>query len=367
MSMPGSPASIGRTLAVLKRQDCVRQVARGDAMRVLFIGGTGNISTACTRRALEQGLEVFHLNRGSRPERVPAGVVTLQADIRDRDSVSRVLAGRSFGAVVNWLGFTPDQVEADVALFHGRTAQYVFISSASVYRKPLPHPVITESTPVGNPYWLYARNKIACEAVLERAGAADGFPCTVVRPSHTYDDGWIPSGFGSRDYTVARRMLEGRAIVVHGDGQSLWTLTHASDFARGFVGLLGNPAAVGQTFHITADESLTWDAIYGAIGAALGVEPRLVHVPSEFIAAVCPERGAALLGDKTHTVIFDNAKIKRYVPAFHATVPFIEGVRRSLAWFDRHPDAKVIDPRIEAEYETVLAAWKAAMNAVKRA
>jgi len=328
------------------------------------MGGTGNISSACTRRALEQGLEVFHLNRGSRRERVPPGVATLHADIRNRDDTSRALAGLTFDVAVNWLGFTPDQVEADLALFRGRTAQYVFISSASVYRKPLPHPVITESTPLGNLYWEYARNKIACEQVLERAWEADGFPYTVVRPSHTYDDGWIPTCFGSRDYTVARRMLDGRAIVVHGDGQSLWTLTHASDFARGFVGLLGNPAALGQVFHITSDESLTWDAIHGAIGRALGVQPRVVHVPSEFIAAVCPERGAALLGDKAHTVIFDNAKIKRYVPGFRAEVSFVEGIRRSIAWFDGHPDEKSVDLRIDGEYETVLAAWSRAMSSV---
>jgi nucleoside-diphosphate-sugar epimerase len=331
-------------------------------MRVLFIGGTGNISTACTRRALEHGLEVFHLNRGSRPEKVPPGVVTLRADIRDREGAGRVLAGLTFDVVVNWLGFTPDQVEADLALFRERTAQYVFISSASAYRKPLPHPVITESTPVGNPYWEYARNKIACERVLERAWEAEGFPFTVVRPSHTYDDGWIPTCFGSRDYTVARRMLDGKAIVVHGDGQSLWTLTHASDFACGFVGLLGNPAALGQVFHITSDESLTWDAIHAAIGRALGIRPSIVHVPSEFIAAVCPERGAALLGDKTHTVIFDNAKIKRYVPGFRTEVSFVEGIRRSIAWFDGHPGAKTVDPKIDAEYEAVLAAWNGAMR-----
>jgi len=331
-------------------------------MRVLFIGGTGNISSACTRRALEQRLEVFHLNRGSRPEKVPPGVVTLRADIRSREDTSRALVGLTFDVVVNWLGFTPDQVEADLALFRGRSAQYVFISSASVYRKPLPHPVITESTPVGNAYWEYARNKIACERVLERAWEAEAFPYTVVRPSHTYDDGWIPTCFGSRDYTAATRMLDGKAIVVHGDGQSLWTLTHASDFARGLVGLLGNPAALGQVFHITSDEILTWDAIHGAIGRALGVQPRIVHVPSEFIAAVCPERGPALLGDKTHTVIFDNAKIKRYVPGFRAEVSFVEGIRRSIAWFDGHPEAKTVDPKIDAEYDAVIAAWNRAMR-----
>ena len=197
----------------------------------------------------------------------------------------------------------------------------MFISSASAYCKPLPHPVITESTPLGNPFWEYARNKIACERLLERAWEDSRFPYTVVRPSHTYDDGWIPTCFGSRDYTVARRMLDGKEIVVPGDGQSLWTLTHASDFARGFTGLLGNPTAIGQAFHITSDESLTWDSIHQTIGRGLGADPRIVHVPSDFVARVCPERGTSLLGDKAHSVIFDNAKIRRYVPGFLPTMP----------------------------------------------
>ena len=333
-------------------------------MRVLFIGGTGNISTACTRHALEKNLEVYHLNRGLHPEKTPTGVTTLRADIRNADEVRRALAGLRFDCVVEWLGYLPQHVEADIALFRDRTGQYVFISSASAYCKPLPHPVITESTPLGNPFWDYSRNKIACERLLDRAWEDSRFPFTVVRPSHTYDDGWIPTCFGSRDYTVAQRMLDGKGIVVPGDGQSLWTLTHASDFARGFTGLLGNPAAIGQAFHITSDESLTWDRIHQTIGRALGVEPRIVHVPSDFVARVCPERGASLLGDKSHSVLFDNAKIRRYVPGFHAEILFAEGIRRSLAWLDAHPDAKTVDPEVNGEYEKVLEVWTRAMAGV---
>jgi nucleoside-diphosphate-sugar epimerase len=335
-----------------------------ERMRILFIGGTGNISTACTRHALEKNLEVYHLNRGSHPEKAPKGVTTLRADVRNADEVRRALAGLRFDCVVEWLGYLPQHVEADIALFRDRTGQYVFISSASAYCKPLPHPVITESTPLGNPFWDYSRNKIACERLLERAWEDSRFPYTVVRPSHTYDDGWIPTCFGSRDYTVARRMLDGKGIVVPGDGQSLWTLTHASDFARGFTGLLGNPAAIGQAFHITSDESLTWDSIHQTIGRALGADPRIVHVPSDVVARVCPERGASLLGDKSHSVLFDNAKIRRYVPGFHAEILFAEGIRRSLDWLDAHPDAKTVDPAVNGEYEKVLELWTRAMVVV---
>ena len=333
-------------------------------MRVLFIGGTGNISLACTRRALEKNVEVIHLNRGTRPEKAPHGVTTLRADIRNADEVRRALGGMRFDSVIQWLGYLPEHVEADIARFRDRTAQYVFISSASAYRKPLPHPVITESTPLGNPFWEYSQNKIACERLLERAWEDSRFPYTVVRPSHTYDDGWIPTCFGSRDYTVARRILDGKEIVVPGDGQSLWTLTHASDFARGFIGLLGNPTAIGQAFHITSDEFLTWETIHQTIGLALGAGPRIVHVPSDFVARVCPERGKSLLGDKAHSAIFDNSKIKRYVPEFRATMPFAEGIRRSLAWLDAHPESKKVDAVIDGEYEKVLEAWRRAMEAV---
>jgi len=332
-------------------------------MRVLFIGGTGNISTACTRRAIESNIELFHLNRGSQIEKTPEGVTTLRADIHNSAEVQRALQGLRFDSVVQWIAYEPEQIALDLELFRARTAQYVFISSASVYRKPLSHPVITESTPRGNPYWEYAAKKIACERVLEGAGEESGFPYTIVRPSHTYDNGWIPSPFGSRTYTVASRILAGKEIVVHGDGQSLWTLTHASDFAVGLVGLLAKPAALGETFHITSDESMTWDGIYTAIGQALGATPRMVHVTSEFIARVCPSRAGCLLGDMAYSVLFDNSKIKRHVPAFRPAIDAVRGLRESIEWLNAHPERKQIDRTAEAEQEAILSAWRKAMNA----
>ncbi len=326
-------------------------------MRVLFIGGTGNLSTACTVRALDGNIEVFHLNRGSRPEKAPAGVVSLKGDIRNPGEVKTALAGLRFDAVVQFLGFRPEHVEADADLFEDITDQYVFISSASAYRRPALSPVITESTPLANPFWDYARLKIACEEALVRLGRERGFRYTIVRPSHTYDDGWIPSCFGSADYGVAWRIREGREVVVPGDGESVWTLTHATDFAKGLVGLLGNPAAAGEAFHITSDEFLTWNMIHAAIGAALGASPRIVHVPSSFIARIVPERAAALLGDKATSAIFDNSKIRRFVPDFRPSVSFAEGIRRSVAWYDARPRLKIPNPAVNGEMEKILEIW----------
>jgi nucleoside-diphosphate-sugar epimerase len=332
-------------------------------MRVLFIGGTGNLSTACTAEALKRGLEVFHLNRGTRPEKVIPGVRTLKADIRDRAAVREALGDLEFDAVVQFLAFRPEQVEADLELFQSRTGQYVFISTASAYKKPSLTPVITEDTPLDNPYWEYSRLKADCEKVLKEKAAAIAFPWTVIRPSHTYDDGWIPGCFGSAGYGLAWRMKAGRPIVVPGDGQSLWTLTHASDFAVGLVGLLGRKDSLGEAFHITSDEHLSWDAVHRIVGAALGIEPSLVHVPSDYIASFLPERGAALLGDKAVSVLFDNAKIRRFVPEFSPKVFFDEGIGRSLAWFDAHPDRKMADEGLEREMDSILARWKATTGA----
>ena len=265
-------------------------------MRVLFTGGTGNISAACTRQALSKGIEVFHLNRGNRSDKALPGVITITADMRDPAAVKAALSGLRFDSVVQFLAFRPEHVEADLALFDGVTDQYVLISTCSAYRKPSLHPVITESTPLENPYWEYSRLKIDCERVLAEKGAALSFPYTIVRPSHTYDDGWIPSCFGSTDFTIGWRMRQGKEVVVPGDGQSLWTLTHASDFAVGLVGLLGNPAALSEAFHITSDERLTWDAIHSIIAAALGVRARLVHIPSDYLARINPERGRRPVG-----------------------------------------------------------------------
>ncbi len=330
-------------------------------MNVLFIGGTGNISTACTHEALRRGMRVFHLNRGNHPEREVPGVVHLKADIRDAESVRHALGDHTFDSVVEFLAFRPEHVRADMELFRCRTRQYVLISTCSAYRKPSPTPVITEETPLENPFWEYSRLKIACEQVLRDHADVQTFPYTIVRPSHTYDNGWIPGLFGSAGYGLAWRMEHGLEVIVPGDGQSVWTLTHASDFAVGLVGLLGREEALGEAFHITSDEHLTWEAIHWIIGEALGAKPRLVHIPSAFIARIRPERGAGLLGDKAVSVLFDNSKIRRVVPDFRPRVMFAEGIRRSLAWFDTHPEMKKADPVMNADMDAVLERWHAAM------
>ncbi|HWR11543.1 MAG TPA: NAD-dependent epimerase/dehydratase family protein [Rectinemataceae bacterium] len=330
-------------------------------MRVLFIGGTGNLSSACTERALEKGFEVFHLNRGSGLERENARVKTLKADIGNPETVRTAIAGLRFDSVVQFLAYRPEQVEADLDTFGDIVGQYVLISTASAYQKPSLTPVITETTPLENPFWEYSRLKIACENLLTAKAPARSFPFTIVRPSHTYGDRWIPSCFGSASYGLAWRMREGKEIVVPGDGQSLWTLTHASDFAVGLVGLLGNKAALSEAFHITSDDHLTWSAIYAITAEALGVRPKLVHIPSDYIARIKPERGAGLLGDKAVSVLFDNSKIRRFVPEFQPSVSFPEGIRRSLAWYDEHPELKAPDPTMNREMDEILGRWKSAM------
>jgi len=327
-------------------------------MDVLFIGGTGNISLACARRATERGIRVSFLNRGNHPELTPEGVETIKADIRDREGAERALGKRRWDVVVDWVAFTTPHVETAYTLYTGRPAQFVFISSASIYRKPPNHWIITEGTDRFNPYWQYSRDKIACEDWLMARHREDGFPVTVVRPSHTYSDGWFPTSFGSAGFTVPARILAGEPIVVHGDGTSLWTLTHAEDFARAFVDLLGNPGTVGESFHITSEEVMSWDRIHRVIGAALGREPDIVHVPSDFIARVSPSRGAELLGDKAPCAVFDNSKIKRFAPNYANLVPFHEGMRRSVAFYEARPSLKIRDPRIDAEIESVLAAFR---------
>ena len=328
-------------------------------MKVLFIGGTGNISTSCTHDALARGIELYHLNRGSSGRRAPEGVNTLTGDIRDREATRKLLKGMQFDVVVDWIAFTPEHIRTDLELFRDSTGQFIFISSASVYHKPVRQQIITESTPAYNPFWEYSQNKIACEQLLWKEYTETGFPMTIVRPSHTYSTGWFPTSFGSADFTYPQRMIDGRPVVVHGDGTSLWTLTHTDDFARAFNGLLGHPQAIGETFHITSDEQLTWDEVHIAIGAAFGVTPEIVHVPSDVIARFDPEVGAGLVGDKAHSVIFDNAKIKRYVPGFQATIPFHEGMRRSAAWIAEHPDEKQIHDSINRLVDRLIEAMQA--------
>ncbi len=332
-------------------------------MKVLFIGGTGNLSLDCSLRALAKGMEVWHLNRGNHPGRVPATVVSLNADVRDEVSVAKVLAGQAFDAVVDFISYLPSQVEASLRLFRHVTPQYVFISSASAYRKPPVSHVITESTPLDNPYWQYSRDKIACERLLSGEAEKGGMAVTIVRPSHTYGVGWVPTGFTSSDFTVARRMLDGREVIVQGDGQALWTLTHARDFAVGLVGLLGNRAAYGEVVQITGDEALTWDAIHEALGAALGVAPRIVHIPSSFIALVDPEMGAHFLGDKCWSALFDCSKLKRLVPEFRTTVSFHEGIRESVDFYRADPSRERVNGVVDAGIDRILAAWAKALRA----
>jgi nucleoside-diphosphate-sugar epimerase len=314
-------------------------------MKVLFIGGTGIISSACSPLAIEHGIELYLLNRGKSSRPVPAGATVLNGDIRDKDSVRAAIQDMKFDAVVDWIAFTTEHIEADLELFRGRTEQFIFISSASAYQTPPLALPVTESTPLHNPYWQYSRNKIACEERLMLAYRQEGFPITIVRPSHTYDQTLLP--MHGRFGTV-KRMRAGRKVIVHGDGTSLWTMTHHRDFAKGFVGLLGNNHAIGDTFQITSDEWLTWDQIFQLIAKAAGTDAKIVHIPSEVINKFDPDWGAGLLGDKAHSMIFDNTKIKRLVPDFVCTTPFARGAEEIIAWYDADPARQVLQAGDEA-------------------
>ena len=330
-------------------------------MKVLFIGGTGFISTAVSRMAIAQGFQLYVLNRGSRMVDLPGGH-RLTADIHRPQDVRTALRGLEFDVVVDWIAYAPDDIERDVALFRGRVEQYVFISSASAYQKPPAHYLITESTPLHNPYWEYSRNKIACEERLMRAYRDEGFPVTIVRPSMTYDSNLPTAVGGWGSYTLADRLERGLPIIVHGDGSSLWVVTHADDFAGGLLGLLGNRQAVGQAFHITTDEVLTWNQIYQGIAEALGVEAKIVHIPSDFIAREAPQLAGSLLGDKTWSVVFDNTKIKTFVPGFRATIPFRSGITRTLEWFAADPGRRRIDEAVHTEMDRILEAYAGAFG-----
>jgi nucleoside-diphosphate-sugar epimerase len=318
----------------------------GTALKVLFIGGSGVISSACSQLAVERGLELFVLNRGQSADRpLPEAATLLRADIRDRAAVEEALGSHEFDAVVDWVAFTPDHIRTDIEMFSGRTAQYVFISSASAYQTPPARLPIVESTPLRNPHWQYSRAKIACEDLLTAAYRDDAFPATVIRPSHTYDKTLVPFDGG---WTAVQRMRQGKPVIVHGDGTSLWTLTHHRDFARGFVPLLGHPAAIGEVFHITSDEAPTWNAIAQMLASAAGVEAEIVHVPSDAIAAADPDWGAGLLGDKSHSSTFDNAKLRSVVPDYVATIPFAQGAREIVAWHDADPTRQQLDVELDA-------------------
>jgi nucleoside-diphosphate-sugar epimerase len=334
-------------------------------MQVLFIGGTGLISSACSDLALRRGLDLTILNR-SRSARypVPKGAQLLVGDVHgNATALADLLEGQRYDVVVDWIAYTVDDIERDLRLFGGKTGQFVFISSASAYQKPPAHYLITEETPLANPFWQYSRDKIACEERLMWAYREDGFPVTIVRPSLTYGPSQIPLAGGSwqHPYTVIDRMLRGQKIIVPGDGSSLWTLTWNGDFAVGLVGLLGLPAAVGEAFHITSDEVLTWNQITREAGRAAGAEPDIVHIPSDLIAAYNPGAVGDLIGDKGNSSVFDNSKIVRFVPDFDCKVSWAEGVRRSLAWFEADPARRTIDAGMNGLWDTIIAAQARAL------
>jgi nucleoside-diphosphate-sugar epimerase len=333
-------------------------------MKALFIGGTGTISKPISLLALARGWELYLVNRGNRE--IPEGVHWIQADIRDESTVKEKLSGLTFDVVADFIAFTPDQVERDHRLFSGKTRQYIFISSASAYQKPLGNPFITESTPLCNPYWQYSRDKIDCELLLQDLYRREGFPVTVVRPSHTYGERSVPVALhGPKgSYQVIDRMKKGKKVIVPGDGTSLWTLTWSADFAWAFLGLMGNLHAVGDAYQITSDESLTWNQVYHTIAAALGVEAKLVHIPSDVLGALNPEWSGGLTGDKANSVVFDNAKIKRAVPGFAATTRFDQGVRETVRYVENHPECQTVDLEFDAWCDRMIEAWERAVGSL---
>lgn len=329
-------------------------------MKALFIGGTGTISTEISRLCVRKGWDLTLLNRGRTRDRVPEGASVLVGDIHNEAETAALLKDRAFDVVADFIAFTPADVERDIRLFSGRTGQYIFISSASAYQKPLVSPWITESTPLCNPYWEYSRNKIRCEELLVKAGRESGFPFTVVRPSHTYCERGVPVAIhGPKgSFQVLERMRLGKPVPVPGDGTTLWTLTHSRDFAVAFEGLMGNPHTIGDCYQITSDEMLTWNQVYAAVGRALGAEPKLVHLPSDLLGALYPDLTGNLLGDKANNAMFDNTKIKRAVPAFNATIRFDRGAAEAVKYVYSHPECQIPDPAFDAWCDSVITLWE---------
>jgi nucleoside-diphosphate-sugar epimerase len=335
-------------------------------MKILFIGGTGTISSACAQLAIERGFDLTLLNRGRQP--AWPGARQIKADINDVTTTTAALGSERWDAVVDYIAFTPAEVEQRITLFRGRTAQFIFISSASAYQKPPVHFPIAESTPLVNPFWDYSRNKIACEERLLRALQEENFPATIIRPSWTYDERRITVPVNSKkSFTVVDRLRRGQPVIVPGDGTSLWTMTHNTDFAKGLVGLLGHQGAIGHAFHITSDEVLTWNLIYEAVAEAAGVpKPKLVHIASDFITACLPEFAGGLHGDKSYSAVFDNSKIKRFVPDFVATTRFRDGIARSVKWFDADTARQEIDADANAAWDKLIASYERGLETARR-
>ena len=324
-------------------------------MKILLIGGTGTISSSVTRRAIDNGMDVTLLNRGNRP--CPEGAHSLIADMNDENTVKQALSGQHFDVVANFIVFTPEQAQRDIRLFSGITDKYIFISSASAYQKPPLSPFITEDTPLENPFWEYSRNKAACEQIYLNEYDKNGFPAVIVRPSHTYCEKNVPVAIHGKggSYTVLKRMLDGKKVIVHGDGSSLWTLTHSRDFAKGFVGLMEAPNVLGQAFHITSDESLCWNRIYQIVADCLGVEYRPCHITSDDLCKVDPEYIGTLLGDKANSVIFDNTKIKSVAPEFKDFLPFAQGAKQAVDYMLSHPECQFVDEEFNAFCDQMIA------------
>lgn len=338
-------------------------------MKVLFIGGTGTISMAISRLLLSQGHTLYLLNRGSRNTGLSGDLIELKADINDEAAVAALISDLKFDVVADFIAFVPEQLERDYRLFREKTKQFIYISSASAYQKPLSDYRINEGTPLANPYWEYSRNKIAGEEYLMKLYREEGFPVTIVRPSHTYDERSIPLGaHGEKgSFSVIKRMLEGKPVIIHGDGTSLWTITHNSDFAKGFVGLMGNIHAIGEAVQITSDESVTWNQIYQIIADALHVKLNAVHVASEFLDACSDyDFAGSLLGDKANTVVFDNSKLKKLVPGFTATVRADQGIRSTIEYVLSHPECQVEDPAFDDWCDRVIEALEEAKRKIRR-
>lgn len=336
-------------------------------MKALLIGGTGTISSAITRKLSESDWELYLLNRGTRSETVPENVRIITADINNEAEVEKALSGMTFDTVCDFICFVPEQAERDYRLFKDRTKQFMFISSASAYNKPVRDYKITEGTTLANKYWEYSRNKIAIEELLMKHYREDSFPVTIIRPSHTYDERSVPLGVHGKmgSYQVLKRMMEGKPVIIHGDGTSLWTITHNSDFAKGFIGLMGNPHAIGEAFHITSDESVTWNQIYQTIADALGVELKPYYVSSEFLASVSDyDLTGSLIGDKAQSVVFDNTKLKRTVPGYQSTVRVEEGICRTVEYVLAHKEYQTADPEFDMWCDKVINALESTKAAI---
>lgn len=338
-------------------------------MKILFIGGTGTISSAITRQLAQKAdTQLYLINRGTYSKEVPENVITITADINDEADVARKLEGMTFDSVCDFIGFVPEQLERDYRLFKGKTKQFMYISSASAYAKPARSYIINEGTALVNPHWEYSRNKIACEELLMKHYREEGFPVTIIRPSHTYCERSVPVAVHGLkgSWQVLKRMMEGKQVIVHGDGESLWTLTNNEDFARGFIGLIGNPHAIGEAFQIMGDETLTWNQIYQTVADALGVEFKPYYVSSSYINAIAPEgydMEGNLIGDKAVSVVFDCSKLKRAVPDFVTKVSFAEGCRKAVKHILAHPELQVEDEQFDAWTDKVINALEEAKKA----